>query len=108
MNKWAIKLVQEYVTNQLCLPATSWPDYWFRYRSYARKAAYDILCMLQANENSAKEVVENYMSIIDSFYEIKKDGIHGLMLNAAKETAEDILFIIEKESNDESIKKYEN
>lgn len=108
MNEQAISILQDYISGYLFLPAGNWPDYWFRYRSYARETACEILAILQTNETDYNEVLEKYIKEINRFSTIKDDGVASIILDAALETAEDILFIIEKEYNNESIKKIGN
>lgn len=98
MDKQVKAAIKEYYRNKLFAPSKGWPVYYFKYRSYSRWAAKEVLLrILKTPDVPAVDVVENFVRTLDDYIELSsahwnKDD--QLIFIAARETATDILDIL--------------
>lgn len=95
MNEEAIELVRDYKRKYLFPPQANWPDDEFRRRSYSRWAANEIIHRLVTYPNEDPvHILEEFIQIMDRYSEIDGIGNPDAIFLTAKETAEELLFLL--------------
>lgn len=93
MDKNVEVTISDYIEQQLFGPYPTWPEYYFKQRSYSKWATDEILDTIRKNPQKPVDLILNeFIDKCDYFATLDKN----LMFFAAKETAEDILYIFLK------------
>jgi len=103
MNETAISAIREYMDAYFFEPTPSWPIGNFTVRSHAQWAVNEILNRIIAEELrlptyltgreiiSPIEIIEEFISEMDYFYEISGNDSARLIFAVARDTADEIL-----------------
>lgn len=93
MDKNTDVIICDYIEQQLFGPYPTWPEYYFKQRSYSKWAADEILDVIRKNPQKPIELILNeFIDKCDYFATLDKN----LIFSSAKEVAEDILYIFLK------------
>ena len=93
MDTKAEVIICNYIEQQLFGPYPTWPEYYFKQRSYSKWAANEILDIIRKNpQKPILIILKEFIDKCDYFAALDKN----LIFSAAKEVAEDILYIFSK------------
>lgn len=100
MNDYAIDLILNYISGCLPDPKLNWPKDEFDKRLYSKWAAYEILtAIMEGPMEPAQLTVYGFKSKMECYFYMPEDDKKRNIFLAAKETAEDILYLLERRPN---------
>lgn len=96
MNEIEVIIVQHYINEYLFEPTSSWPKESFEERSHARWAAFEIMHRLMDFPfDSPDMIVEAFILELTMYLYLAKDEKTTKLFSVAKDTAEDILCLVQ-------------
>lgn len=95
MNDLAVSAIRRYLNEDLFEPESNWPIFEFSRRSYSRWAVEEILDrVIQEPETDPIAVIQEFIDTVDRFSEIDGERNTDFIFITAKETAEELLFLL--------------
>ena len=105
-----IKIIEDYIDEYLYMPKSYWPDWEYDIQAYSRCAGEEILerVIVEAlklpphitgiEPKETTEIIEEYISDMDYFYEISRDTHKKLIFFMARDVGIEILNLFKRRS----------
>lgn len=94
--------IQSYIHLNLFEPGRTWPEYWFKQRSYSRWVVYELLEKIRLSDDPEETVIFDFIKELDYYEELAEangDKDKCLIFNTAKNEIEEVLYFVHERRN---------